>query len=97
MSSRNARLTKEERSEAPLIYKTLSGIKENYSWFIPDGVKQLIRGEIQDSPFFRLEYVDIVDTETLQPFDDWDDVEHAVVCVAVFVGSVRLIDNIVLF
>ena len=97
MSSRNARLTAVERAEAPIIFKALSGIKENHSWFIPDGVKQLVRGEIQESPFFRVEYVDIVDTETLQPFEDWNDVEHAVVCVAAFIGSVRLIDNIVLY
>jgi len=97
ISSRNARLTAEERAEASLIYKALSGIKENYSWFIPDGVKQLVRGEIQESPYFRVEYVDVVDAETLQPFEDWQDVEHAVVCVAVFIGKVRLIDNIVLF
>lgn len=97
MSSRNARLTEAERAEAPIIYKTLSGIKENYSWFIPDGVKQLIRGEIQESHYLRVEYVDIVDAETLQPFEDWQDVEHAVVCVAAFIGSVRLIDNIVLY
>jgi len=97
MSSRNARLSEKERAEAPIIFKALSGVKENYSWFIPDGVKQLIRGEIQESPLFRVEYVDVVDTETLQPFEDWNDVEHAVVCVAAFIGSVRLIDNIVLF
>jgi len=97
MSSRNARLSEKERAEAPIIFKALSGVKENYSWFIPDGAKQLLRGEIQESPLFRVEYVDVVDTETLQPFEDWNDVEHAVVCVAAFIGSVRLIDNIVLF
>ena len=97
MSSRNARLTPEERAEAPIIYKALSGVKENYSWFIPDGIKQLVIGEIQENHFFRVEYVDIVDTQTLLSFEDWQDVEHAVVCVAAFIGSVRLIDNIVLF
>jgi pantoate--beta-alanine ligase len=97
MSSRNARLTAEERAVAPVIYKALSGIKENYSWFIPDGIKQLVTGEIQESHHFRVEYVSIVDTKTLQPFEDWQDVEHAVVCVAAFIGSVRLIDNIVLY
>jgi pantoate--beta-alanine ligase len=97
MSSRNTRLSPKERSEALIIFKALSGISENYSWFIPDGVKQLVRGEIQESPLFRVEYVDVVDTETLQPFEDWNDVEHAVVCVAAFIGSVRLIDNIKLF
>ena len=97
MSSRNARLTPEERAEAPVIHKALSGVKENYSWFIPDGVKQLVRGEIQESHFFRVEYVDVVDTQTLQPFEDWNDAKHAVVCVAAFIGKVRLIDNIVLY
>jgi len=97
MSSRNARLTAKERAEAPVIHKALSGIKENYSWFIPDGVKQLVMGEIQENHLFRVEYVDVVDAETLQPFEDWQDVEHAVVCVAAFIGKVRLIDNIVLY
>ena len=97
MSSRNARLTPEERAEAPVIHKALAGIKENYSWFIPDGVKQLVMGEIQESRFFRVEYVDVVDTVTLQPFEDWNDADHAVVCVAAFIGKVRLIDNIILY
>jgi pantoate--beta-alanine ligase len=97
MSSRNARLTEAERSEAPVLFKALTGVKENYSWFIPGGVKQLVMGEIQESPYFSVEYVDVVDTETLLPFEDWEDVEHAVVCVAAFIGSVRLIDNIQLY
>jgi len=97
MSSRNTRLTVEERAEATTLYKVLKAIKENYSWFTPGGVKQLATGEIQESRFFRVEYVDVVDTETLQPFEDWPDAEHAVVCVAAFIGSVRLIDNIVLY
>jgi pantoate--beta-alanine ligase len=97
MSSRNTRLTPEEREEATTIFKALSGIKENYSWFIPEGVKQLVRGGIEESPHFRVEYVDVVDTETLQPIEDWMDAEHAVVCVAAFIGSVRLIDNIILY
>lgn len=97
MSSRNARLTKQERAEAPAIYQALSKVKENYSWFIPGGVKQLVMGELQENPFFRVEYVEVVNTETLQTFDDWTDAKHAVVCVAVFIGQVRLIDNIILY
>lgn len=97
MSSRNERLTPDDRAEAAVIYKALSGIKENYSWFIPEGIKQLVTGQIQESPHFRVEYVSVVDTETLQPFEDWQDAEHAVVCVAAYIGGVRLIDNIVLY
>lgn len=97
MSSRNARLTPEERAEAAAIYKALVSVKENYSWFIPEGVKQLVTGEIQENQYFRVEYADVVDTETLQPLHEWQDAEHAVVCVAAFIGSVRLIDNIILY
>jgi len=97
MSSRNARLTNEERAAAPAIYQALAGVKENYSWFIPEGIKQLLIGEINENPFLKVEYVDVVDAQTLLPFEDWMDVEHAVVCVAVFIGSVRLIDNILLY
>ena len=97
MSSRNARLTLDERIEAPAIYKALLSVKENYSWFIPAGVKQLVTGEIQENQFFRVEYAEVVDTQTLQPFEDWHDAEHAVICVAAFIGNVRLIDNIVLY
>jgi len=97
MSSRNARLTLDERIEAPAIYKALLSVKENYSWFIPAGVKQLVTGEIQENQFFSVEYAEVVDTQTLQPFEDWHDAEHAVICVAAFIGNVRLIDNIVLY
>ena len=97
MSSRNARLTVDQRAEAPVIFKALTSAKQNHSWFIPAGVKQLVRGEIEENHLFRVEYVDVVNAETLQPFEDWMDVEHAVVCVAAFIGSVRLIDNIVLY
>ena len=97
MSSRNARLTPEERAEAPVIHKALLAVKENYSWFIPDGIKQLVTGEIQENHYFRVEYVGVVNAETLLPFEDWQDVEHAVVCVAAYIGKVRLIDNIVLY
>ncbi len=97
MSSRNIRLTDEERREGTAIYKALSGVAESYSWLIPEGVKHLVWGEINDSPYFRVEYVDVVDSETLLPVEDWMDVNHAVVCVAAFIGSVRLIDNIKLY
>ena len=97
MSSRNARLTPEERQEASVIYRALNSITENYTWFTRDGLEELISVEIELCPYFRVEYVSVVDTETLQPFDDWMDAEHAVVCVAAFIGEVRLIDNLILY
>jgi pantoate--beta-alanine ligase len=97
MSSRNERLSREERSIAPTIYQALSKAKENYSWFTPEGVGKMVIGEIEQNPLFRVEYGQVVDSITLQPIAEWDDTEHAILCIAVFLGQVRLIDNIVLY
>ena len=42
----------------------------------------------------RLEYFEIVDGNTLQKINDWEDTSYAVGCITVFCGEVRLIDNI---
>ncbi|HPT15595.1 MAG TPA: pantoate--beta-alanine ligase, partial [Bacteroidales bacterium] len=97
MSSRNMRLTPEHRAVAPEINKALLRAKENYSWFIPSGLEQLVTTEIEQNPGLRVEYAAVVDYVALQPFEDWMDSEHAVLCVAVFAGNVRLIDNILLY
>ena len=97
MSSRNARLTKEERELAPAIYEALCKVKENYSWFTPDGLGRMLIGELEQNPAFRVEYAQVADAETLLPFEDWEDATAAVLCIAVFLGQVRLIDNIRLY
>lgn len=97
MSSRNIRLSDTERNAAPGIYKALQGVAESYSWFIPSGVKQLVWGALEENPLFKVEYAEVVDSATLQPFADWYDAEHAVICVAVYLGNVRLIDNYELY
>lgn len=97
MSSRNMRLTPEHRAVAPEIFKALLRAKENYSWFIPSGLEKLVTTEIEQTPGLRVEYATVADSVALQPFEDWMDSEHAVLCVAVFAGNVRLIDNILLY
>jgi len=97
MSSRNMRLTPGQRTVAPGIYAALLNARENYSWFIPSGLEKLIISEIEQNSELRVEYATVANAVSLQPFDDWMDVEHAVVCVAVFAGKVRLIDNIMLY
>ncbi|MEG2514563.1 MAG: pantoate--beta-alanine ligase, partial [Bacteroidaceae bacterium] len=42
----------------------------------------------------RLEYFEIVDGNTLQTVEKWEDTSYVVGCITVFCGSVRLIDNI---
>jgi len=102
MSSRNMRLSKEEREIAPIIYKTLQQAKHKIEGlteinFTPQLLKQWISDEISSHPKLKPEYVEIVDRITLQPVNDWIGSKDLIVCVAVYDGEVRLIDNIVLF
>lgn len=92
MSSRNRRLTQEERKLAPQIYSTLQWIQSNKNKRKPlelekDALKRL-------SKDFKPEYFKIVDGHSLQAIEDWSDTDYPVVCVAALLGAVRLIDNL---
>lgn len=94
MSSRNVRLTAEQREMAPVIHRTLD---ESLLWASTHTVgqtKQFVIDTINSFPFMKVEYYEIVDALTMQPIADWSDAEQAVGCVTVFCGDVRLIDNI---
>ncbi len=95
MSSRNMRLTPEERKVAPAISKALFSAKEAWPMLDADAIKALVAAEIAREPLLKLEYVEIADTETLQPVKAGQKT-NAVLCVAVHLGKVRLIDNVVL-
>ncbi len=94
MSSRNMRLTAEERLIAPFIYKTLSEAKEKAKQFSPSELTTWVLNQIKTQDMLKTEYFEIVDTSTLLPISKWDECENAIGCIAVFLGSVRLIDNI---
>ncbi len=94
MSSRNVRLSSEQRAVAPNIHKTLNeSIKyaENHS---VDETKQHVIDTINTFPFMEVEYYEIVDAATMQPIENWDDTKQPVGCITVYCGDVRLIDNI---
>lgn len=97
MSSRNERLTKEERALASVISKTLFKIKENYLSKSVADIKQEAISQIQAFPSITLEYIEISEADTLKPIIDLKQSKSAVVCIAVQLGSVRLIDNVVLY
>lgn len=92
MSSRNVRLTPEERITAPFIYKTLQKVKQLWAGDNADEVKRLVEEAFAAQPEFKLDYFEIADRDTLQPATQ----RRAVACIAVFLGKVRLIDNILL-
>lgn len=94
LSSRNVRLTPDQRSIAPVIALTLraSLIKAREASLAE--TKQWVIDTINAYPFMRVEYYEIVDALSMQPIAGWADSEQPVGCITVFCGDVRLIDNI---
>lgn len=45
----------------------------------------------------KLEYVEIVDMQTLHSVNNYNDIKNLIICIVVFLGEIRLIDNIKLF
>ena len=95
-SSRNMLLDEDHKKNAPHIYATLKKAKELVSQKNVSEIKQWISDEINNNPYLETEYVEIVDEMTLQVTKEWEEKGNKVVCVAVYAGKIRLIDNIVL-
>lgn len=93
LSSRNARLSEEERVKAANIHKILEQSLQLKEKSIQE-IKDFVVGEINKIDGFRLDYYDIVDDQTLQSVDFSDLSTGIIGCIAVYDGEVRLIDNI---
>lgn len=94
MSSRNVRLTPEQRAIAPAIHNTLESSLDWARDHSVEETKRYVTEEINSFPQMEVEYYEIVNARTMQPIADWSETESAVGCVTVFCGDVRLIDNI---
>ncbi len=97
MSSRNARLSEEERQEAGLLYKTLMRCKKYYSTFTPVELRKWAIENLNSHHLIEVDYFKICNTETLEEIDTWDAAESVITLAAIFTGPVRLIDNMIIF
>jgi len=97
MSSRNVRLSKYERSIAPAIYRVLNGLKDKIGKIPPLEAQDWGVDQINRFDEMSVEYLAIVGADDLMQINNWDDKKSAVACIAVNLGKVRLIDNIILF
>jgi pantoate--beta-alanine ligase len=97
MSSRNERLTKDERNKASIISKTLVQVKELQTTKTISELKAFAEAQIKTEPLIQLEYFEISDANTLQPITESKQSSTAVACIALKLGAVRLIDNIILY
>lgn len=94
LSSRNTRLTPEQRQKAPVIARTL---KESTTFVPAKSVQEVIDyvvNTINQVLEMEVEYFEIVDGNTMQPIQNWSDTTYPVGCITVYCGEVRLIDNI---
>lgn len=94
MSSRNSRLTSEERQEAPFIYKTLKKIKEKFNSDSIAEIEQWVTNEFSKQNLLKLEYFTIAEEKTLKTISKKDAKKKHRAFIAVFAGKIRLIDNI---
>ncbi len=94
MSSRNTRLSKEERKLAPFIYETLVQAREKMEDMTPSQVKEWVTLQFKKQSELNLEYFEIVEDKGLMPIDEWNEKLNKVACLAVQLGGVRLIDNL---
>ncbi len=94
MSSRNVRLTAEQRTIAPAIYRTLTESVDYATTHSVEETKKHVIDTLNAIDQMEVEYYEIVNATTMQPIANWSDAETAVGCITVYCGEVRLIDNI---
>jgi len=92
MSSRNERLTPDQRKNAADISKILFESRNFAVQFTPSELKSWVIEKINSSDELEVEYFEIVNSISLQNVNSWT--EPTIGCIAVYCGDVRLIDNI---
>jgi pantoate--beta-alanine ligase len=93
MSSRNLRLSEDQRQQAVLIFKTLSFLKDKIATADLTKIKQEARHFLEQNRF-KVDYVEIAGAESLEPLNTWDGQKSVVALIAASLGDVRLIDNL---
>ena len=91
LSSRNARLSETDRTTAAKIHQILESSRNCTTL---QETQQFVEEEIAKVPEFTLDYFAIANARTLQPIENFSDAETVIGCIAVFIGGVRLIDNV---
>lgn len=94
MSSRNERLSQEERQNAKIIYETLLWVKDNFGIKNVSEIYLKVKDVFTESVTFELEYFTIAEENTLEEIENYNKNSKYRAFIAVFVNNIRLIDNI---
>jgi pantoate--beta-alanine ligase len=95
LSSRNRYLGEEERKQAVVLSTALAGVRQR----VADGERRApvlvdsMRKMVASAPLARLQYAEVVDTETLAPVEALQPGQEALAALAVYFDGARLIDN----
>ena len=89
LSSRNVRLSTTHREDAPCIFRALN---EAAKFHNTDGIIRHARKRLGESEHLKIDYLTLVDSETLQPVNDLK--RPSILAAAVFYDDVRLIDHV---
>ncbi len=94
MSSRNERLSPENRKKASFIYETILEAKKLAKLKTVNDVKTFVENKFTENTDLKLEYFEIVDDFSLQSVKNWTDSQNITACIVAHIEGVRLIDNI---
>src|SRR5450432_648310 len=94
-SSRNRRLTADQRQNAVAISQALNDIRRKLASGDAGTLLKLAREKL-DAAHFKIDYISIVRAKDLQPIQNWNGKEKVIALIAAFQGDVRLIDNMLL-
>ncbi|MBN2246972.1 MAG: pantoate--beta-alanine ligase, partial [Candidatus Aminicenantes bacterium] len=95
LSSRNVYLDPKQRQAALVLYRSLKQVKDMFDRGVRESKKLLkvIKEKIEAEPMVKLDYAEIVDPRYLEPVSLIEN--QALIALAVFIGRIRLIDNII--
>tara|TARA_R110002020_G_scaffold315196_2_gene530368 strand:- start:2080 stop:2928 length:849 start_codon:yes stop_codon:yes gene_type:complete len=95
MSSRNVRLSPAERSQALILINSLAKAKQELldgmPWF---EVQNQIKSDFEEMTLASLEYFELIHPERFTTYKDFDASQKSSICVAAYLGKIRLIDNL---
>jgi len=93
MSSRNERLSPQQRADAAVLCDTLTEMKGMTELMNPDELAQWGRDKINSQELCVLEYLEVCDSKSLRPVYRWKEADEVQAFVAARFGEIRLIDN----
>lgn len=92
-SSRNQRLSGQEKEDALILYHSLLEVKSRTDQMTPNEAKRYIEDQLEKSPL-QLEYIEFIDANSFETVSKWG--QNTQACIAAYCGTVRLIDNMLM-